>query len=397
MMIPRDYQLILAKEAFSILKENLIVYLAMEERTGKTLTAILAAELTNRNVKTVNVLTTKKALGGWIDTLSKFNTDKVFHVTNYHKAKILTKSDILILDEAHNYISSYPKTSNIWRAVKRLSAGVPIIYLSATPNAQSLSLLFHQFHLSSWSPWKEYTNFYDWFRVFGVPGSIYVGQRRVSVYNSTKEEKLRASVNHLFITMTRKELGFKHEPVDKAHTITLKPETKVAYHTIQKKSLYEFTVGTLVADTIAKRNHALYCLEGGTIIIDGVSYVLSNTEKIDYILKTWGDTKNIAIMYNYVGELKKLQQYFKRARLLQATSNAEGIELADVEHLIIYSHDYRVSKHTQRRARQASKARETPIAVNFLIVPNAMSDQVYTSVVIKKKSFVDRVYQGISI
>ena len=40
-MIPYDYQVLRAEQAYEILREDMIVYLAMEERTGKTLTAIL--------------------------------------------------------------------------------------------------------------------------------------------------------------------------------------------------------------------------------------------------------------------------------------------------------------------------------------------------------------------
>jgi len=59
-MKPYDYQLTLADKAFDILADNMMVYLAMEERTGKTLTSILVCE--RAKVMNILVITKKKAL-----------------------------------------------------------------------------------------------------------------------------------------------------------------------------------------------------------------------------------------------------------------------------------------------------------------------------------------------
>lgn len=390
-MIPKDYQIELAKKAHSIISTKMMVYIAMEERTGKTLIAILTAELLN-SVSTVNVITTKKAVLGWVDTLAKYDTKKIFNVTNYHQADKLPQSDLLILDEAHNYISSYPTTKSIWKKVSKISGGIPIIYMSATPHAECISQLYHQFSLSSWSPWREFKNFYVWYKAHGKIERKWVGQRLIIKYKKI-DKHVRENVEDIFIVKTRKQLGFNYEPVDKVHYIKLDEITMSVSHKISVRKVLDFKCGTLVADTAAKLNHALYCIEGGTLILDGVSHVLENTEKVDYILKTWGDTTDVVIMYNYRGEFTKLSKYFKNAQLLQATSFAEGIELSHVRHLIIYSQDYRVSKHTQRRARQASYNRKEPINVNFLLVKNFMSSKVYEAVVLKKTNFVDSMYK----
>ena len=59
-MNPYPHQLKIAKEAIQILKNNLIVYLAMEERTGKTLTSLLICEevkVSNVPIITKNIVT----------------------------------------------------------------------------------------------------------------------------------------------------------------------------------------------------------------------------------------------------------------------------------------------------------------------------------------------------
>jgi ERCC4-related helicase len=97
-------------------------------------------------------------------------------------------------------------------------------------------------------------------------------------------------------------------------------------------------------------------------------------------------------MYNYKAELTKLQQHFKNAVLLQGTSYAEGVDLSGHKHLVIYSQDFSTARHTQRRARQANVNRTLPINVHFLLVKKAISDEVYKTVSVNKKNYVDSVF-----
>jgi ERCC4-related helicase len=122
--------------------------------------------------------------------------------------------------------------------------------------------------------------------------------------------------------------------------------------------------------------------------------VLNNTEKVDYIKKHFGDTEDLVIMYNYKAELTKLSAHFKKAKLLQGTSYAEGVDLSMHKHLVVYSQDFSTARHTQRRARQANMNRKEPITVHFLLVKKAISEEVYKTVSINKKNYVDSVFSG---
>ena len=148
-LIPYEHQIELSKIAIEIIKKYYIVYLNWEERTGKSLTAILIAE--NININSVLIVTQKgKPLKGWIETLKNFPHKKIYKVTNYHKITLENRDryDLIILDESHNYISGYPKPSKIWKDTYKVAYGKPIIYCSATPQAQGLQVLYHQFALS---------------------------------------------------------------------------------------------------------------------------------------------------------------------------------------------------------------------------------------------------------
>ena len=102
-------------------------------------------------------------------------------------------------------------------------------------------------------------------------------------------------------------------------------------------------------------------------------------------------------MYNYIAEGQKLRASFNNAKILQATSNAEGIDLSHIDHLIIYSQDFSTARHTQRRARQANMKRDRPIVVHFLLVSGAVSEQVYTTVSLNKQNFIDVLFERSAI
>lgn len=404
----RPHQLELAEQGLAILREYGIVYYAMEERTGKSITAIVTCE--NSKAARVLILTKLKAMdepGGWNDTLSKFMHLNSYTVANYHSAhKVKGPFDAVILDEPHAYISGYPKTSAIWAKVYKLVYGLPIIYLSATPHAQGRQLLYHQFKLSKWSPWKQFKNFYEWFEKYAIrdkAGNVktkYIGPNRTAIdYAAVDNDKIAKDIDHLFITKTRKELGFEHEPQDKLHYLELADATKAVYNTIMDDNVLNFTVArtgreyTLVCDSPIKLRWSLHMLEGGGLKIGDEYIELGNTEKVDYIKRIWGDHEKLAIMYQYKVEKVKLERYFKKARLLQATSYAEGVDLSGYSDLIIYSQDFSTSKHTQRRARQANINRKEEIIVHYLLVKKAVSEQVYKTCSINKKNFVDSVFE----
>ncbi len=395
-MIPYNFQIRLADEAYEILREHLIVYLAFEERVGKTLTSILVAE--RADIKHILVLTKKKAIGGWLETLKAFKHKKMYTVTNYHQAhKFKAKYDLIILDESHNYISAYPKPGKIWKEVKKLTKKLPLIYISATPYAQGPQQLYHQLDLSTWSPFNDFRKFYIWFDTYGKPYNIPINGINIPQYDRVDVEAVLDCVKHLFITATRKELDFKHEPNDCVHIIELEPNTKYVYNELIQHSIVELTIGMLVCDTSPKLRTSLHQIEGGTIKINDDRYLLTNSEKIDFILNKFGDNGSLVIMYNYIAEKKKLEEVFKEALILQATSFAEGVDLHKYDDLVIYSQDFSTARHTQRRARQCNKNRDKPINVHYLLVKGAISSQVYKTVSVNKKNFVDSVFDRSTI
>lgn len=391
-MTPYPHQIKIAHEALTILRNEGLVYLAMEERTGKTLTAILMCE--NSKATNILVITKKKAIIGWEDTLSKFTHTKTYTIINYESLHKLPKAsyDLCIIDEAHANLGAYPKLGKTWKATYKVVYGKPIIFMSATPSAQTYSQLYHQMKLSKWSPWAKYSNFYKWFEVNGVQQSQYIAGREIKLYNKTKDNVFE-DVKHLFITYTRNELGFEHEPNDILHFVDLSEYTKDLYRRLEKNKVITINDSLILADTPMGLMTKLHQVEGGTIKYEEEDYILDNTEKIDYIKSMFGDSKDVVLFYHYINELKKLKQYFKQATILQATSFAEGVDLSMFKTLVVYSMDFSTARYTQRRARQCNMKRTEPIDVHFILVNKGISHQVYETVAINKKNFVNSYYE----
>ena len=286
-MKPYDYQIALGLMGYGILKANGLVYYACEERTGKTLSAILCAEhrAADTGETELLVITKKKALKGWQETVAQYKSKLNIHVTTFHQVQKLPERrwSLVIIDEAHSYVSGFPKPSQMWKTIKGVVYGAEIIYASATPHAQGYHLLYHQLALSSCSPWRRYNNFYAWHRQFGEPYTIWVSGREVNQYDRCDDELVRGTVDHLFITKTRAELGFEQEPEDVLHYIDLGDNAKYVYNHLLKHKWVQLSVGRLVCDTGSKLRYALHMLEGGVCKVEKDYFSLANSEKIDYI------------------------------------------------------------------------------------------------------------------
>jgi hypothetical protein len=404
-MTPYKHQLKGAKESYDILAKYGLVYISWKERCGKTLTAILVVEQSTRSK--VLVLTKKKAIGGWLETIKAYNPKDEYTVINYegihrgyntpkgkrkYKLKYNPKDyDIIILDEAHNSLSSFPKTSAIWSSVALLCVGQPIIYLSATPNAQGYHQLFNQLRLSEWSPFTE-RNPYRWFEKYGISSKVRTSYGLQETYKKCKTS-VWDEVKHLFNTLTRKEIGFEHEPNDVIHYVELGVDVKKIYNDCIDNEMLE--LGELVSplDSSMKLRTTLHMLESGVAKIEDEYILLDNDEKIRAILDEFGDSEHNVIMYNYIAEQTKLLKYFKKTKILSGISFSEGVDLSMYDTLIILSQNFSTSKHSQRRARQANMKRTEPINVHFYLVKGAISEQVYKTVSLNKTNYIDSMFE----
>jgi superfamily II DNA or RNA helicase len=145
--ILRDYQIDISQKACDILKEKHIVYLAMQVRTGKTLTALNTAMLFGAN--NVLFLTKKKAIDSIIKDYNEFGYTFNLNVINDEQIeKLDTNYDLIIHDEHHRF-GAFPKPSKRVQLFNKMYGNKPMIFLSGTPAAESYSQMYHQFWVSN--------------------------------------------------------------------------------------------------------------------------------------------------------------------------------------------------------------------------------------------------------
>ena len=159
----RDYQERISSEACEKLIQLGIVYLSMEVRTGKTLTALTAA--IKFGAKKVLFLTKLRGIASIqadYDLLSPPFEITIINNESLHKVET-NDFDLLISDE-HHRLSAYPKPNKTTKMVKERFGRLPMIFLSGTPAIESVSQWYHSFWVSYRSPFKMYSNFYNWYK-----------------------------------------------------------------------------------------------------------------------------------------------------------------------------------------------------------------------------------------
>jgi pterin-4a-carbinolamine dehydratase len=402
MITPKPHQIEFSQKLYDIMKVKGYAYLAGKPRSGKTLTAILTAERSDK-ISSVLVLTKKAAISGWHKFTEGMKLKHTYTVTNYEQAHKLDpkKFDFVIIDESHN-LGTLGKPSQRIKTIKKLCWQLPHLHLSGTAIVESPCGIYHQMAISKFSPFKM-KNFYDFHRLYGDKYFIKAAGREIAQYDRHKPE-LMDKINEFTIYMTQEDAGIDKslQAIDQEHYVTLSDNTKKLYNELQKdkiidiqpKHIIDPTVPmyTLVCDTVMKLRTSLHMLESGIAKVDDEYIELGNTEKIDYIKETFGDEETTGIMCHFVGERKLLEKHFKKAKIYSSSSHAEGVDLSHLSNFVIMSSDYSGAKFIQRRDRIINTEGSNTLTVHHILVKKGISEQVYKKVS-KKEDFNNSTYE----
>jgi len=127
----RPYQTKISAEAVEILRNKHIVYLAMEVRTGKSLTALNTAQL--YGAKKVLFLTKKKAISSIQWDYDNFGFTFDLSIINDESMHLVSGNfDLIIHDENHRF-GAFPKPNATAKEFKKRFSKLPMIFLSFTP------------------------------------------------------------------------------------------------------------------------------------------------------------------------------------------------------------------------------------------------------------------------
>lgn len=375
----RDYQERISTEAAAKLKQYGMCYLAMECRTGKTLTALATA--IRYGASSVLFLTKLKAIGSIHDDSARLSPGYTLEVTNYESChKCAGRYDLIILDEAH-CLGAYPKPSKRTEHVKRLCKGLPVLYLSGTPSPESYSQLFHQFWVSEFSPFAEYPNFYKWAKA----GYVDVREKRVNGYrindySHADKAMIDEAAGHLFMTYTQEEAGFFTDIEEYALECPMLTGTAQIMRILKRNKVYYFADAPVLGDTPAKLMGKLHQLSGGTVITEDGAHRILDRSKALYLRNRFAGQK-IAVFYVYQSELDLLRSVFPQwtdspeefqqsgdlVFISQIRRAREGVRLDTADAIIFYNLEFSYLSYEQGRNRIMSKERATPAKVYFLI------------------------------
>ncbi len=407
-----QYQKELAEKAAEILRAKKIVYLAMEMRVGKTLIALETAFLVNGNKQRVLFVTKKKAIESVEKDYSGCGYMFDLTVVNYEQLhKINDKYDVIIADEAHG-LGAFPKPSLRAKNLKKIVGADYLILLSGTPSPESYSQLFHQFWLSIYSPFRQYTNFYKWAKDFVTVKDARIGSHVIKDYSDADQDKIMAILDGYFLRFTQQDAGFLVEKVAEfIKYIPMDSRIKRVIDILLEDKYFRFKNGAeIVCDTPAKLQSKIHQLCSGTVITETGEMRVLVTDKAEYIRTQYNNAK-IAVFYKFQAEGDAIRaalpdctdnpETFKNnastAFVCQIAAGAMGVNLSCADVLIFYNIDFSAVLYWQARARLSDKNRTIPPIVHWLFTEGGIEDKIYKAVNKKKNyttSYFKKDYYG---
>jgi superfamily II DNA or RNA helicase len=394
----RDYQIKLSAQAAEILEHKKIVYLAMEVRTGKTLTALNTAKIFG--AKKVLFLTKKKAISSIQWDYDNFGFDFDLKIINDESLHLVNETFDLIIHDEHHRFGAFPKPNKVAQLFKKRYSKLPLIFLSGTPTPESHSQWFHQFWISDNSPFKQYTNFYKWAVDYVDVKEKRLGYAVIKDYSQAKESLIKKAIQNYLITFTQTQAGFTTSVNEMILECEMQPITNLIINKLKKNLVVKNTDGQVIlGDTGVKLMQKIHQLSSGTCKFeDGTSKVI-DLSKANFIFEKFTGVK-IAIFYKFKEEWNALSQVFGVENLtndveefdnsdkciaLQIVSGREGISLQNAKYLVYYNIDFSATSYWQSRDRLTTMQRQSN-EVFWIFSKGGIEIDIYKTV-LKKRDY----------
>ena len=400
----RDYQLEMIKKAKPLLEKDRFVYLAMEVRTGKTLTSLGVSALLP--VQNLLFITKKKAIGSIEDDYKMLNPSYKITVINYESLhKIDQKGwDMVVCDESHG-MGAFPKRNKRSTQVKSLilKNNPYVIFLSGTPTPESYSQMYHQVSIMKNHPFKEYTTFYKFAKKY-----VNITQRKINSFlindYSCGLDTIISEMKPHTLSYTQKEAGFKVKTTEHVIEVDMLPITYQLAKSLTKNLVIEGKDDVILADTPVKLMMKLHQIYSGTVKFESGKSMVLDYSKAEFIHDNFIDIK-IGIFYKFKQELVALQKIYgdqlctdletfkstDKSIALQIVSGREGISLKEAKILVYYNIDFSATSYWQSRDRMTTKDR-LENDVYWIFSKGGIEHDIYQSV-IKKKNYTLRHFE----
>ena len=394
----RPYQKKIINQGREVINRYRFVYLAMEVRTGKTLTALGIASACG--FKNVVFLTKKKAISSIIKDYELLQPNFFIKIINYesmHKLDI-SRCDFLVLDEAHG-LSAFPKPSkrakDVRAFIKKYNPAVCL--LSGTPTPESYSQMYHQVYGIPLNPFKSFKNFYLFAQRY-----VSVTRKKINSLYINDYSKGRISIldemKPYTISYSQKEAGFKVETTENVLEVEMSKQTYNYIKQLKKNRVIEGSQEVILGDTPVKLMSKVHQMCSGTVKFESGNSMILDYNKANFI-RDYFKGKKIAIFYKFRAEYKALKEVFSGSLTteleefnstdkniaLQIVSGREGISLSNAECLVYYNIDFSATSYWQSRDRMTTKER-LKNNVYWIFAENGIEKDIYKTV-IKKKDY----------
>lgn len=396
----RDYQIEISNRALLVLQQKRIVYLSMEVRTGKTLTALQIANLFG--AKSVLFMTKKKAIGTIQEDFNKSGHSYTLKVINDEAQHKETGDYDLIIHDEHHRFGAFPKPSKGAAMFKKKYGRLPMIFLSGTPTPESHSQWYHQFWVSNHSPFTE-GGFYKWANRYVAIKLKYLGYATVNDYSGGIKELIMPVINDYIIRFTQKEAGFQSMVAENILKVKMKPITYKLVDTLKSDFIVRGKEKEIIADTGAKLMSKMHQLYSGTIKFeDGSRQVIDDSKGV--FIRDYFKGKKIGIFYKFVAELECIKQVMgekvtenlqefqtsDKWIALQIVSGREGISLKEADCLVYFNIDFSAVSYWQSRDRLTTMER-LENSVYWIFSEGGIEPKIYKTVQ-KKKNFTKHLF-----
>jgi len=395
----RPYQDSISTQATKNILDDGFVYLAMEVRTGKTLTSLSIAQ--KLNCKNVLFVTKKKAISSIENDYNLLLPSYEIEIINYesiHKVESLDRFDLIVLDEAHS-MGAFPKPSKRAKQVKEIikKHNPYVILLSGTPTPESYSQFYHQVYGIKKNPFTSFKNFYRFCDTYVDVTERKINGLMIKDYSKGRDSITEAMRPHT-ISYSQKEAGFKVDT--REHTLYV-PMSKLTYRLtseLKKKLVIEGKEEVILADTPVKLMMKLHQMFSGTVKFESGNSTILDLSKAEYIYDNFGLVK-IGIFYKFKEELNALKKVYgdslctelsefentNKSIALQIVSGREGISLRKAEALVYYNIDFSATSYWQSRDRMTTKER-LESDVYWIFSEGGIEKDIYQAVS-KKKNY----------
>lgn len=395
----RDYQKDIISKGTEMMFSYGFLYLAMEVRTGKTLTSLGICE--QLNVENVLFLTKKKAMSSIIDDFDMLCPSNFCLFTiNYesmHKIPNI-RWDVIICDEAHS-MGAFPKPSKRAKDVKNLIQRHDpyVILMSGTPTPESYSQMYHQVYAIRNNPFSRYSSFYkfanDW---------VKVKQRKINgnFINDYSQglDSITKAMSHYTINYSQKQAGFEVDTREHILRVTLEDKTYALAKRLSKDLVVEGKDEVILADTAVKLMMKLHQIYSGTVKFESGNSMVIDMTKANFIKEKFKG-KKIGIFYKFTAELKAIKEAYgdgittklsefentDKSIALQIVSGREGISLKQADALVYYNIDFSATSYWQSRDRMTTRDR-LESDVYWIFSERGIEDDIYKAVS-KKKTY----------